>query len=397
MSVAALKGRVGDVLEVHEAVDVDGLTVHATAQPADADGISLLLRYASELGMAAIPCGSRTQIAFGNLPQRADFLLSTQRLRGVDDFDPGEGVCHVAAGTRLDVLREEVEAHGWRVPLDLPGPCTVGGALATGLTGPRAHGMGLPRDAVLGLEVVHASGTRTRCGARVVKNVTGYDLAKLYTGSLGTLGVLTAAWLRLQPAPTAERALEIPVAFADAVRVALEVSGAASLQACVLATTPQGPRLWVELAGDAPGVEARARALIREYAAREVELAEFEEVARRQHACEERELRFRLAIPPRQLTSAWALLARAGARLLAHPGLSLIYAWFGVDSAESAFVQVAEVAGEGQWWCEVAPSRLKQGRDVFGDMGSRLPLVRALKHSFDADAVLNPGRFAGRI
>jgi len=83
--------------------------------------------------------------------------------------------------------------------------------------------------------------------------------------------------------------------------------------------------------------------------------------------------------------------------LLAHPGLSLIYAWFGVDSAESAFVQVAEVAGEGQWWCEVAPSRLKQGRDVFGDMGSRLPLVRALKHSFDADAVLNPGRFAGRI
>ena len=397
MSVAALRQRVGDVLVEHEAVDVDGLAVGATAQPADADGISLLLRHASELGMAAIPCGSRTQITFGNLPQRADFLLSTQRLRGVNDFDPGEGVCHVAAGTRLDALRAEVEAHGWRVPLDLPGPCSVGGAVATGLIGPRAHGMGLPRDAVLGLEVVHASGVQTRCGARVVKNVTGYDLAKLYTGSLGTLGVLTAAWLRLQPAPAAERALEIPVAFAEAVDLALEVSGAASLQACVLSTTPQGPRLWVELAGDAPGVDARAHSLIRDHAAREAELSDFEEVAQCQHGCGERELRFRLAVSPRQLASAWARLARAGARLVVHPGLSLVYAWFGADAAESAFVEVAEVAGTGEWWCEAAPSRIKQGRDVFGDMGARLPLVRALKHSFDAGAVLNPGRFAGRI
>jgi len=397
VSLTALRSAVGDVLVEHDAVDVDGRAVYATAHPEDADGVSQLLRHATELGLAVIPCGSGSQLAFGNPPRRADFLLSTQRLCGVDDFDPGEGVCHVAAGTRLEALRERVEPEGWRVPLDLPGTRSVGGVLATAATGPRAHGMGLPRDAVLGLEVVHASGSQTRCGARVVKNVTGYDLAKLYTGSLGTLGVLTAAWLRLLPAPAAERALEIAVEPADAASVALGVSNTASLGACMLLTTPEGPRIWLELAGDAAGVEARAGELIGEYAAREASRQDFQRIAQRQHECEATEVRFRLAVERRRLGEALTSLERVGARVLAQPGLSLIHAWFDLDAAARAFAAVDEIAGEGQWWCEVAPSALKQGRDVFGDLGSRLPLVRALKHSFDAEGVLNPGRFAGRI
>ena len=395
MSLVALRDAVGDVLVEHEAVDVDGLALHATAQPEDADGVSQLLRHASELGLAVIPCGSRSQLSFGNPPQRADFLLSTQRLCGVDDFDPGEGVCHVAAGTSLDALRARVEPEGWRVPLDLPGTRSVGGVLATAATGSRAHGMGLPRDVVLGVEVAHASGTRSRCGARVVKNVTGYDLAKLYTGSLGTLGVLTAVWLRLQPAPAVERALEIAVAPKDAARVALEVSNTASLRACVLLSTPEGLRIWLELAGDAAGVDARAASLVRDYAARETTLADFQRIAQRQHVCAASELRFRLSVERGRLAAALASLESAGARVFAQPGLSLVHAWFEVDAGDRAFAGVAEIASEGQWWCEVAPSALKQGRDVFGDLGSRLPLVRALKRSFDAEGVLNPGRFAG--
>lgn len=397
MSLAALRAAVGDVLIEHEAVDVDGLAVYATAQPEDVEGVSQLLQQATALGLAVIPCGSGSQLDFGNPPSRADFLLSTQRLCGVDEFDPGEGVCHVAAGTPLEALRARVEPQGWRVPLDLPGARSVGGVVATAATGPRAHGMGLPRDAVLGLEVVHASGSRSRCGARVVKNVTGYDVAKLYTGSLGTLGVVTAAWLRLEPAPATERALVIVPAPEDAAQVALEVSGVASLRACMLLTTPEGPRVWLELAGDEPGVAARAEWLIRDYAAREVTPADFQQVADRQHDCGASEMRFRLAVERRRLAAALASLERAGARVLVEPGLSLVYAWFEADAAEAAFAAVDEIAGAGQWWCEVAPTSLKQGRDVFGDLGSRLRLVRALKRSFDAEGVLNPGRFAGRI
>ena len=397
MSLAALRSAVGDVLVEHDPVDVDGRAVRATAHPEDADGVSQLLRHATELGLAVIPCGSGSQLNFGNPPRRADFLLSTQRLHGVDDFDPGEGVCHVAAGTRLDALRAQVEPEGWRVPLDLPGTRSVGGVLATAATGPRAQGMGLPRDAVLGLEVVHASGSQTRCGARVVKNVTGYDLAKLYTGSLGTLGVLTGVWLRLQAAPVAERALEIAVEPADAASVALDVTNTPSLSACLLLTTPDGPRIWLELAGDAAGVEARARELIRGYAAREVSLEDFQRHAARVHECAASELRFRLAVERRRLGEALASLEGLGARVLAQPGLSLVHAWLDGEVAARAFEEIPGIAGEGQWWCEVAPSALKQGRDVFGDLGSRLPLVRALKNSFDAEGVLNPGRFAGGI
>ena len=177
----------------------------------------------------------------------------------------------------------------------------------------------------------------------------------------------------------------------------LEVSSAASLCACILVTTPEGPSIWLELAGDAPGVEARAEWLVRDYSAREVEAEDFQRIAQSQHLCGTSELRFRLAVERRQLSAVLASLERVGARVLAHPGLSLVYAWFEADVAESAFSKVAEVASEAQWWCEVAPSSLKQERDVFGDLGPRLPLVQALKSSFDARGVLNPGRFAGRI
>ena len=136
-------------------------------------------------------------------PPRADAVLSTERLVGIDEFDPSEGVCHVLSGTPLSELRERVAATGWELPLDPPGAgSTVGGCVAAASLGaPVLSGSEPPRDIVLGLEVALASGQRTRCGGRVVKNVTGYDLNKLYTGSFGALGVIEAAWLRLRPKP----------------------------------------------------------------------------------------------------------------------------------------------------------------------------------------------------
>ena len=101
-------------------------------------------------------------------------------------------------------VREALAASGWELSLDPPGrDSTVGGCLAAASVGPRALGLGLPRDQVLGLTVSLASGERVRCGGRVVKNVTGYDLNKLYTGSFGSLGVIESAWLRLRAAPRA--------------------------------------------------------------------------------------------------------------------------------------------------------------------------------------------------
>ena len=148
-----------------------------------------------------IPFAGGTRVVLGNPPLRADVRLDLGALRGVLELDRSEGVCHVRGATPLSELREALAGTGWEVPLDVSDASTVGGALACNAVGPRTHGQGLPRDVVLGLSIAHASGKRTRCGGRVVKNVTGYDLNKLYTGSFGTLGVIVSAWLRLRPRP----------------------------------------------------------------------------------------------------------------------------------------------------------------------------------------------------
>ncbi|HET6303307.1 MAG TPA: FAD-binding oxidoreductase, partial [Myxococcota bacterium] len=186
----------------HEPLEIDGLRVGVTLAPASIEALGGALRVLHERGLAVLVRGGGTRLRFGNPPRRAACFLSTEGLAEVEELDAEEGVVRVGAGTPLARLRAASNAAGWDPPLDAPGAATtIGGVLACAALGPRVAGFGRPRDAVLGLDVVLASGTRTRCGGRVVKNVTGYDLAKLYTGSLGTLGVIASAWLRLRPLP----------------------------------------------------------------------------------------------------------------------------------------------------------------------------------------------------
>jgi len=192
--VVALERELGpDAVLRHAPLEVDDLGVGATVQPADGEALSRAVLALGRLGLAGIARGAGRHLALGNPPERADVFLATDRLSGVDAFEPSEGVCHAGSGVRLGDLRARIGAEGWEVPLDAPDDASLGGALAASVLGPRSHGYGAPRDAVLGLEVVLGTGERTRCGGRVVKNVTGYDLAKLYVGSLGTLAVIEGA------------------------------------------------------------------------------------------------------------------------------------------------------------------------------------------------------------
>jgi len=206
-------------------------------------------------GVSALVRGCGGHLGFGNPPRSADVFVCVERLTGVDEFDAADGVCHAAAGTTLAEVRETVAARGWELPLDPPGERTsVGGTLAAAAVGPRALGFGLPRDGVLGLEVVLANGERTRCGGRVVKNVSGYDLGKLYTGSLGTLGVIEGAWLRLRPRPATTRMLEMGFAqLAEACAAGLAAARRDSARAVALASAAppdgEGFGLVLEFAG----------------------------------------------------------------------------------------------------------------------------------------------------
>ena len=188
---------------------IAGSQLRARVEPADGEALALCLDVLSGRGEPVLVMGSGTRMDLGNPARGVSLGLSSRRLNGITEFDAADGVIQVLAGTPLSELSRRVESEGWLLPLDPSGAGgTVGGALATADCGPRQRGFGPVRDAVLGIDTVLASGERTRCGARVVKNVTGYDLAKLYVGSLGTLAVIEKAWLRLKgvsvPTPLAK-------------------------------------------------------------------------------------------------------------------------------------------------------------------------------------------------
>jgi glycolate oxidase FAD binding subunit len=395
---------------VHEPRAVEGAKLEATLRPKSGEALAEALRLLGEEKLSALVRGGGSRLASANAPCRARVLLETGELAFPPEIDAEEGVMRCAAGSRLAALGEALAGSGWELPLDPPGRAsTLGGALAAAAVGPR---FAQPRDAVLGLGVVLASGERIRCGGRVVKNVTGYDLAKLFVGSFGTLGVIEWAWLRLRPAPEETRTCVAPLGLDpehDAAALAAArrptVRAAALADAALLAELAPGeaPRwLVLELAGDAAAVAADAEALERANGAIPFEAGALEQVRAVQAAGP---LRVRIAALPTRLPAAAARLREAGGALLVHPARGLAWARFplegpaderGVDRALRAATRAAAEA-EGARRIEEAPVAAREGREVFGGVAPTLALERALKHQYDPAALLNPGRFAGGL
>ena len=381
----------GSALTRHDPIDLDGVAIAATLSPGDGESLSRAVTAISRAGLAAVPRGGGRHLALGNPPERADLFLSTTALSEIQAFEPAEGVCRAEAGTRLAQLREVVLAEGWELPLDGDDSATLGGALAAGSVGPRSHGFGPARDAVLGLDVVLGSGERTRCGGRVMKNVTGYDMAKLYTGSLGSLGVIESAWLRLRPRPETTRVIERRFDSLEAgCDQALLAARRPTVRACALLS---GSRLVVEMAGDAAGVAADAAAIGGE--PRDVRA--LEELSALQWGGAKGELRFRIAALPSELRAVLTPLLREDLRVLAYPGLGLVYVCGTEANAEPllAAVHAAASAASGPLRCEAAPVKWKRRGDVFGASADELRLYAALKQLFDPQAALSPGRLFG--
>ena len=147
-----------------------------------------------------------------------DLVVSTRYLNRLLEHEAGDLTATVEAGMRLSTLNERLAEHGQMLALDPPGDPTVGAAIAGDLFGPRAHRYGRARDLVLGVTVVLGDGTVANAGGKVVKNVAGYDLAKLFCGSHGRLGLIGRVSLRLHPRPETSRTLAIPVAAPDEVQ-----------------------------------------------------------------------------------------------------------------------------------------------------------------------------------
>jgi glycolate oxidase FAD binding subunit len=185
---------------------VQGQIPRVVALPKHVEGVSATLALASELAVAVVPWGGGTRQQLGHPPSRCDLVLSLEHLARVLAYHPTEQTITCQAGITHAALAETLALAGQMLALDVPLPtrATLGGTLATATAGLRRGFYGAPRDLALGLHVADASGALLRTGGRVVRTVTGYDMTRLYVGSLGTLGVITEATLTVVPKPARE-------------------------------------------------------------------------------------------------------------------------------------------------------------------------------------------------
>ena len=186
-------------------------------------------------------------------------VLDVSSHTGIVDYDPTELVVTACAGTRLADVVETLRASGQMLPCEPPAfgaNATLGGAVAAGLSGPRRPYAGAMRDIVLGVRMFDGRGEDLTFGGRVMKNVAGFDLARLMTGSLGTLGVLTEISLKCMPLPKVQATRMVDCSAADAIRMTSEWSGK---PLPISATCHRAGRLAVRLSGAGPAVEAAVR------------------------------------------------------------------------------------------------------------------------------------------
>ncbi len=172
-----------------------------TVSPASAEEISEVLKLASSERWTVVPVGGMAWTK-----PTASLIVSTTRLNKIIEHEPADLIAIAEAGVTLTDFNAKLAENGQWLPLDPPddGRATLGGVVATGIGGPQQFGYGRPRGSVIGMKVVLADGSMIKAGGRVVKNVAGYDLCKLFTGSYGTLGIITELNFKLRPRPASE-------------------------------------------------------------------------------------------------------------------------------------------------------------------------------------------------
>ena len=376
---------------------IDGMTprgvVHATNEADVVDAI----RGANERGDAIVVTGGATRLGVGDPPAHYDTALDLSALRGIVEYEPGDLVATVRAGTTLAELAQALAPRGQRWPVEpgLPERATVGGTLASAAGGPSRLRYFHPRDWVIGARVVLGDGTSVRSGGRVVKNVTGYDLTRLWSGTFGTLVAIVELTLKLTAIP--ERTvslvadLDVPAAFETAKQ--LHASGL-PLDALAIVTGEAadalGARsdaaLLVRLTGPAAAVRRLGREVRERMRCRDVANEVWDDVT---------------ALPLEAKWTArvaWPAATRpaiqfAGYPAVIYPGNSTAYLLRTIDRASFGKVRASLEAVGGIAVLERATAEYK--REAGGAWGApRVPLgiARALKERFDPRGVLAPGR-----
>jgi glycolate oxidase FAD binding subunit len=428
--------------------EVCGVRPVVVVSPADAAQIADILHFAAVEKLAVIPTSGCTKLNIGSPPAHYDIALDLSRLNRVLAYDPQDLTLGVEPGVRIeDLLRTLAEKRQF-LPLAIPfaDRATIGGIVAANSSSPLRHAYGAVRDFCLGMEFVTGEGKQAKSGGRVVKNVTGYDLHKLLIGSLGTLAVITRVNFRTFPMPqaqgtfvasfsSAEAAFDFCRAVSHSVLTPqlLEIvnPGAAALIFSGEISARLEPRTWsviVSAAGQPAVVERHARDLGHLAGAADAEefspltgveadsvLGQIREFPRLMTERVSSAAIFRISAVPGVMASlVGKLRVLAAQRELDFVSLArasgILYAGFlpqmeisGTSASLPGIItEVFRACGQPETqasamleWC---PADLKTSAEVvWGPLRPDFELMRRVKHSFDPQNVLAPGRFAGGI
>jgi glycolate oxidase FAD binding subunit len=432
---------------------VAGVQPRMIFEPRNETEVATALRVADNAGLSVIPRGGGTKTAWGNPPARADLILSTVRMNQVIEHAWADLTASVESGCTIGTLQNALAQHGQQIAVDplWPEQATIGGILSTNDTGTLRIRYGGLRDLIIGVTIALPDGTLASSGGKVVKNVAGYDLPKLVTGALGTLGMITRAIFRLHPLPHNVRSFTfVPRDAADANRLVLAVQDSKLAHTGLQVRFNSGalPEVDIRFDGTDAGLEAQTETL-RKLVSPATETQSNDDVWHaRQHLFGAARLNRSEPRSAASLLSSVAL-AKEDARPAASTPADLppaqdsqpaAIAKFSVlpasipntcqqlhDLAEPLNVHwSAVVQGTGLGWIRLGPananaiehvlqtlrsqlepaggSLVVQYRspeipeiEAWGNPGDALPLMVSVKQQFDPRKTLNPGRFVGGI
>ena len=411
---------------------VEGRTPEAAVFPGSVEEVAAVVGLAAEAPLPVTPWGGGTAASVGMPAARAGLVLGFSRLNRLVEHEPGDLTATVEAGMTVAALQSALRSRGQWLSLDPPDAerATVGGVLAANASGPRRHLYGTARDLLIGVTVVTADGAVVKGGGKVVKNVAGYDLPKLFIGSYGTLGIIVEATVKLRPLPADERLVCVAfdrlkdaaaavraVMASDLIPNAIELLDAAASPALLpsgagavlvvgfdglpeqvewqcaelsrLAAAcggrearPLSQDVWPRLATAARGAFGTVTAVMT-FSVLPTEVAELME-----HGAE--------VARARRIQSAWT----------AHAGVGQVSAALLSDREPQEPGPVAAVLGEwrtmartggGHATLEWAPLAVKSQVPVWDDPGAAGRIMQRIKAQLDPHNLLNPGRFVAGI
>jgi glycolate oxidase FAD binding subunit len=375
-----------------------------TSQEGAAEGLAAAAANASAVRFR----GGGTKLDWGPPTERRRVELRLERLDRTLEHNPGDLTAIFEAGVPIARIQNELGAHGQMLALDPPlgagrdAGATIGGVIATADSGPLRHRYGAPRDLIIGITVALSDGTVARAGGKVIKNVAGYDLAKLFTGSFGTLGAILSVSVRLHPLLETHATALGACEDSDLLRRAAKELAAAPLELDALDIAWRAGRGGILARASGPAAVRRSLAaadVMRRAGLEHVDVTENDaELWARQRSGQRSAERaiVRVTARPSELPAVLAAADRGAGTVVGRAALGISYV--ALDPAAVATMRDALPAGAGAVLLD-GPPELRAGFEVWGPppTGAKLELMQRIKLRFDPAAVCNPGLFVGGI